>query len=176
MPTSTVEIPLSNRKMGLFAALMLFLTGCGIYIAYNADHLILNGVYNPTLVRAIGIGSAVLMAMLGFLFAKQMASKKPGLILNAEGFIDNSSDAAAGLVAWEDIIGLRDVRIGFFRFTAVLLHDPAKYIARPVKGATRRLFENYFTKYGSPVLLSTIMLQCTPDELKALLAARLTTS
>jgi hypothetical protein len=55
-----------------------------------------------------------------------------------------------------------------------MLRDPAKYIGRPAKGVTRQLFENYQKMYGSPVLLSTTMLQCTPDELKALLAARLT--
>lgn len=152
----------------------MFLLACGnLYIAYDAEHIVLNGVFNPPLVRLIGISGAVLLAALGFLYVKRMASKKPGLVLHAEGFIDNTSDAAAGLVAWEDITGLRDIKIGFFPFVAVLLRDPAKYIARPAKGATRRLLENYSKTYGSPVLLSTSMLQCTPDELKALLAARL---
>ena len=153
----------------------MFLLACGcLYIAYDAAHIVLNGVYNPPLVRAIGIAGAVLLAMLGFLFTKQLLSKSPGLVLNAEGFIDNTSGAAAGLVAWEDIVGLREVKVGFSRFIAVMLRDPAKYIGRPTKGATRHLFENYQKQYGSPVLLSTTMLECTPDELKAMLVARLT--
>lgn len=153
--------------------MMLFLACVSLYMAYDAEHIIFNGVFSPPLVRLIGISGAVLLGALGFLFIKQLLSKAPGLVLNAEGFIDNTSGAAAGLVAWDDIAGLRDINIGFSRFIAVLLRDPAKYIARPAKGATRRLFENYLQRYGSPVLLSTTMLQCTPDELKALLAARL---
>lgn len=174
MTLSTIEIPRSTRKTGLFAAFMFFLACDGLYLVYDAEHITLNGVFNPPLTRFIGISGAVLMAALGFLFTRQLLSKDPGLVLNTDGFIDNTSGGAAGLVAWEDVTGLREIKIGFSRFIAVLLRDPAKYIARPAKRATRRLFEDYLTRYGSPVLLSTTMLQCTPDELKALLAARLT--
>ena len=173
MIPATVEIPRSNRKTGLFAAFMFFLACDGLYLAYDAEHIILNGVYNPPLVRAIGIMGAVLMAMLGFLLIKQLRNKKPGLVLNAEGFIDNTSGAAAGLVAWEDIVGLGEIKIGFSRFIVVILRDPAKYIARPAKRATRHIFEDFLNRYGSPVLLSTSTLQCTPDELKTLLSARI---
>ena len=153
---------------------MMLLLGCGsLYMAYDAEHIILNGVYNPPIVRLIGISGAVLLGCIGFVLAKQLVSKKPGLVLNAEGFIDNTSGAAAGLVAWEDVVGLRDIKIGFFHFIAVMLHNPAKYVARPTKGASRQLFENYLNQYGTPLLLSTNMLQCTPDELKTLLAARI---
>ena len=153
---------------------MMFLLACaGLYMAYDAQHIVLNGVYNPPLVRFIGISGTVLLGLIGSVLARQLISKKPGLVLNAEGFIDNSRGAAAGLVAWEDIVELREVKIGFFRFVVVMLRDPSKYVARPTNAATRRLLEDSLNRYGSPVLLSTNMLKCTPDELTALLTARL---
>jgi hypothetical protein len=175
MAPPTLAIARSTRKTGLFAAFMLLLACVSLYMAYDAEHIVLNGVYNPALVRLIGISGAALLGALGALFINQLRSKTPGLELNAKGFIDNTSGAAAGLVAWEDVVGLQEVKIGFARFIAVMLRDPAKYIARPTTAATRQLFASYQKTYGSPILLSTTMLQCSPDELKNLLAARLTT-
>ncbi|MES1199699.1 MAG: STM3941 family protein, partial [Pseudomonadota bacterium] len=75
--------------------------------------------------------AAALLGALGAIFiTRKLFDKRPGLVLSAEGIVDNSSGVAAGLIPWSDIEAFNVAEIRGNKFIVVLVKDPEKYLQR----------------------------------------------
>ncbi len=103
---------------------------------------------------------------------RQMFDASPGLVVDAEGIIDDSSGVPAGRVFWSEMTGLRVVRIRRTRLLAIDVIDPQRFIAG-ASGMRRWAMAANARLYGTPVFISTVALRIRFDELVAILEARL---
>src|SRR5207248_5771457 len=89
----------------------------------------------------IGTGVAVVcigfFALCGLYCLVKMCDRAPGLVLDRDGIIDNSTGVAAGRVRWEEIIDIRFRMRGRQRLVTVDVVDPRRFVERG--GAVRRL-------------------------------------
>ena len=119
----------------------------------------------------MALHSLALMACTFFAFAmlfmlRRLAFRAPGLVLDAAGMIDRSSDLALGRVRWDEITEIRVTQSAGRRFLTVIVRDPAKFIARG-GWVHRRVNEANYRHAGSPVNVATWMLRIPFDDLVA---------
>src|SRR5262252_1286690 len=97
-------IELSHGKLLLliFGMLCFAIGGSWIVSWDDATILALRSFNDPIFVRTIGV-IAVLFAVAALIFGiRKLFDKKPGLVLSADGFTDNSSGLAAGFIPWSE--------------------------------------------------------------------------
>ena len=90
--------------------------------------------------------------------------RRPGLVIDDAGLIDNSSGLSAGRIPWSDIKGFTVNTIEKQRILAIEVHDPGKYVrqAHPLK---RPVIELNARHYGSPIQISAHALAIDFDTL-----------
>jgi hypothetical protein len=103
------------------------------------------------------------------LFIKKLPDNKPGLIINSEGIIDNSSGVSAGLVLWKDIIEITTSNVMNQKFLMFIVKNPEEYINRQNGIVKRKAMEMNYRSYGSPISISANTLDTNFEELYELL-------
>jgi hypothetical protein len=107
------------------------------------------------------VGFFVLCGLYGFV---RMCDRAPGLVLDRDGIIDNSTGTAAGRVRWEEITDIRFRMMGTQRFVTIDVVDPRRFVERG--GAVKRLMKRVNNAtLGSPINISIVGLAISPDEL-----------
>src|ERR1700682_4416800 len=106
----------------------------------------------------VGTGVAVVcigfFALCGLYCFVKMCDRAPGLVLDRDGIIDNSTGVAAGRVRWEEITDIRFRMMGRQRFVTIDVVDPRRFVERG--GAVRRLMTRLnTTTLGRPVHIPT---------------------
>jgi hypothetical protein len=155
-------IELSRGKLALVIAGSLLFVAAGIAFLMASDDgsLVtdLGRFVPPWFVHGLGIVSA-LFGVAGVVFGvRKSFDKAPGLILNAEGMVDNSSAVAAGFIPWSEITGLSIFQIHTQRMLVIHLADPAKYIERG-SAIKRSLNRANTSMCGSPIVISSTALR-----------------
>jgi hypothetical protein len=127
-------------------------------------------VLNPTafdaFFRVVAVIGILFCAFTGLYAARRVFDPNPGLVLDAEGIIDNSNAIGAGRIRWDEITEIRVTRAAAQRFLTVVVTDPRKFIDQG--GSLRRkLTEANFRKSGSPINITARTLRISFDELVA---------
>ena len=102
----------------------------------------------------------------GLLSLRKLLDPSPGLLIDSEGFTDNSSAMGAGRVEWKDVTGLRLSTISGQTFLTVDVANPEACIERfgPLAAQAARM---NLSIVGSPVNISANSLSTDLDELYA---------
>ncbi|MFB9079623.1 STM3941 family protein [Flavobacterium procerum] len=168
-PENQIEIPLSKKKMYLILAISILFVCLGIWFL-TAPPTIDHPIYgNPKFIFSCGIASIVFFGYAGFSIFKKLGDKKPGLLINSEGITDNSSNVAAGLILWSDIIRITTANVMNQKFLIIKVKNPNEYINRQNGILKRKTVEMNYKTYGSPISISANTLDTNFVELYNLL-------
>lgn len=138
--------------------LMIFVLIVWLYLTYNfAENIFILFVNN----RAVS-GSAVFSFLLnGFLVciciafliytAKRFLDKRPGLIINNMGVLDNSGLVSAGMVFWTDIVEINKSRVLFTECVLIKVKNPERYVSVQKNLFKRSWLNIENRRMGSPV-------------------------
>ncbi len=119
---------------------------------------------SPTLVYGIGIVSIVLFGLSGLFGIKKLFDKSPGLILNSEGILDNSSGLSAGLIPWSEVMDIGEYQVQKQKFISIHVQDPEKYANNG--NALKRMANRANIKMcGTPINISANSLKIGYKEL-----------
>lgn len=168
MPANDCEpvvIPLSRTKILLLSlASALFVIG-GIWLISTAGERA--GVDQYIHIVAGTAGVAFFGLCYIYLTAK-LLDRRPGLVIDSEGIIDNSGGVSAGRIDWHDVQGFSQLRIHSQVLITIHVADPIKYINRG-NVLRRWLMRLNLRYYGSPIHIFANSLQIDALRLKALL-------
>lgn len=172
-PTDETVIELSKTKIAL-----LVLGSCA-FVAAGAWLLTLDAAEvrsgrsfrlffnDPWVVRGAGVASVVAFGLLGLYGLGKLFDKRPGLVLNESGIVDNASAVAAGFIPWSEVLGAGVFEVQKQKMLVIGVRDPQKYIGRG--GALRRaLNEANYKMSGSPIAISSVALKVDFSELVSL--------
>jgi hypothetical protein len=120
--------------------------------------------HNPYFVHGVGILGALVFGICAVWWAVKMFDTKPGLILEYEGFTDNSSPISPGFVPWSDVTGLSVFKIKNTRSLVITVSDPDRYIKRG-NAFRRALIRSNVSTCGSPIRIASNDLTVNFDEL-----------
>jgi hypothetical protein len=160
-----IIIPQSKSNVILLLLGALAFVGASLWIWFIADT---QTRFNPLFVKGIAIVGVVFFALCAFYSCVKVFDGKPGLIIDKEGIVDNSSAVAAGRIPWIEISELRVAEIAGQRFVTILVSDPQRYVGR--SGSLRRMLNAANLKMtGSPINISSNSLAIKFDELQQVL-------
>lgn len=163
--SNDIVIALSKRKILLLLAGSVAFVATGIVLWTIADT---QNRYNALFVKAVALACVTFFGMCGLYACLKLFDSKPGLIIDAEGLVDNSSAVAAGRIPWSEVVGLSVTKIARSSFVTVQVPDPYKYVERA--GALQRIASTANTKLvGSPINISSLALKIPFDELVQIL-------
>jgi hypothetical protein len=165
-PDRTI-IKLSKKKIIWLVLLSWVFVALGIVILSLNDASIRAMGRNPTFIHGVGIAGVVFFSVCGVYAFVKLFDRKPGLIFDAVGIVDNASGIAAGLIRWSEII---DAKIFAFRrqeYLIIEVKDPEKYLHRG--NWLKRLAVNANYKLcGSPIAITPIVLKTDFSEVLSL--------
>jgi hypothetical protein len=121
----------------------------------------------PMYARALGLLSIVIFGMLALFFFKKLFDKKPGLVFNNSGIVDNASAVPAGFIPWSEITGYDIFEMPQQKMLIIRVTDPEKYVDRG-NAVQRKLNQANYKMCGSPITISANALKINFVELNSL--------
>lgn len=85
---------------------------------------------DPLFVHGVGIAGMVFFSLTGVVGIRKLFDKKPGLVLNSAGIIDNSSGLAAGFIPWSEITGAEIYEVRRQKMLIIKVRNPETFIQR----------------------------------------------
>jgi hypothetical protein len=159
-----IVVAVSKTKTGLILLGSTGFVATNIWLWFNADQDLGR---NALFVELAAIAGGTFFAACGLAALFKLFDSAPGLIIDAEGIVDNSSGVSAGRIPWKDIRGFHVTTIRSQRFLTVEVHDAQKYIRR-ANGLKRLLVSMNAKYFGGPVQISTNALRISFDRLQSL--------
>lgn len=163
-------IALSKGKLVLLlVGALLFVVGAWWMYRLDPAEILRYGRYhNPLLVHGIGIVGMAFFGAVALFVVRKLFDRTPGLIVDAEGIVDNASGIAVGRIVWADILGFEERRVYNQRLLSVQLKNPEVYVTKspPLR---RLLLRGNLALGYSPVVLSSNALSIDFDTLCAVL-------
>ena len=123
--------------------------------------------YPPLYVEGASVLAIAFFGLCALYGLFKLFDGSPGLVLDREGLIDNSSGLAAGRVAWREIRDLHVVVVSGQRFLAFVVDHPEKYLGEG-NVLKRFLVRMNYRSHGAPILISAHSLKVNFEELEQL--------
>jgi hypothetical protein len=166
---SETIIALSKTKL-----LLLILGACGFVVIgawlWSLDETTIRSQHrfnSPVLVYGIGLVSILFFGLCGVFAIRKLFDKRPGLIFNSSGLVDNASGVSAGFIPWSEVIGSEIFEIQNQKTLLIKVKNPEQYIERG--GPLRRTLNRANYKMsGSPIGIPSNALKVNFAELCAL--------
>ena len=138
----------------------------GGYWMFSADAATIKQgpINNPLFVHGMGIAGMVFFSLTGIFGIRKLFDKRPGLVLNSSGILDNSSGVAAGFVPWSEITGAEIYEIHRQKSLIIKVRNPEEFIQRGnlLKRMTVRMS---YKMCGSPIAITPNTLKISFPEL-----------
>ena len=167
-----IEIQLSKTKMVLtFLGSMMFV-GIGLWLLINppsSNHWFFG---NPTVILITGIASVMFFGLGVIISIRKFLDKQPGLTINRQGIIDNSSGISAGLIPWTDIQEIKTYQVLNQKFLMFKVSNPEDYLEKIKNPLKRKAMKMNYKTYGLPISISNA-LQIKFDDLHKLLTDKM---
>jgi hypothetical protein len=156
-----VAIPLNKRKLVVLVLAALGFVVVGVMVWLLADAI-------PGLGSLLIKGAAVLVVgfcgLCGAYGLLKLFDTAPGLVLDQQGIIDNSSAVAAGRIRWDEITEIRFSTLEGQQFLTVQVANPKRFVE--MGGFFRRMLNRANTwLVGSSINISASSLRISFDEL-----------
>lgn len=171
--TDETIIELSRTKLALVILGSCAFVGAGAWMfSFDAERIRAERPFGPIfgepwVVYGVGLASITFFGACGVYALLKLFDKRPGLILNSSGLVDNASGVAAGFIPWSEVLGAGVYEVQGQKMLIIGLRDPQKYIDRG--NAVRRLLNRSSHRMtGSPVAVSSVALKIDFKELVSL--------
>lgn len=163
-----IRIPLSKTKI------ILLLIGALIFILGDAWGVIdperfSSITFSKNAVSISGLAGVLFFGLCFVFIAKKVFSRKPGLIINNDGIIDNSNATSVGLIAWDDITGMKPLEIASSKILVIMTSNPEKYIEHSKNIISKKAMKANYKMYGSPLSIISNSLKIKFSELENLI-------
>jgi hypothetical protein len=168
-----MEIPLSRKKMTMTFLGSIVVVGIGVWFLINLPKISNPILGNPTVIFIVGLASVLFFGLVAITIFRKLSDKKPGLIINRQGIIDNSSGVSAGLILWTDIEDIKVSQAMNQKFLMFIVKNPQAYLNKVTNPLKRKGMEMNYRTYGSPISISANSLQINFDNLYSLLTEKL---
>ena len=115
-PSESIAIPLSKKGLALYCLGGAAFVALGIWLFLNPDYVRRR---NPLFVKAVAVVCVGFFGLIAVQAGARLFDRSPGLIIDAEGIVDNSGGLAAGRIPWSDIKRIRTTTSAEQRFLTI---------------------------------------------------------
>ena len=167
-----IEIKLSKHKLTLMFVGSIIFIGLGIWLVIDPSKFISIRIHSTTKIFIGGLAGIVFFGLCGIFIVIKLFDKRPGLIINDEGIMDNSSGLTVGQIYWRDVTKIKTTRVYRQNLLLLIVDNPETYIDRQKNIVKRKAMQLTLNIYDSPISISANGLQCSFEELKNILDAK----
>jgi hypothetical protein len=154
-------IRLSKSKLVLLILGAVAFVGASVWIWSISE---IQTRFDPLFVKAIAVAGVSFFGLCAIYGCFKVFDFRPGLIIDDQGIVDNSSAVAAGRILWHEVIGLKVSEIARQRFITIEVVDPKRFVDRG--SFLSRMLNAANTKMtGSPINISSNTLCIEFDDL-----------
>ena len=154
-------IPLSKTKIILLTiGSMAFVAASGWMWTIGGPEMTMDTL----LYKLVSVVGVLFFGMTGIYGLTKLFDNKPGLIINQQGLMDNSSAVSGKLIKWSDIESFEVSQIQSTKFILIFVQNPQHYIDQASYVGRFWMKMNHKT-YGTPLSISSNSLKCNFDEL-----------
>lgn len=157
--TKVVPLLLGSAAFVAIGILMLTLDDAAIQSRRGAG--------DSLFVRGLGLAAILFFGSFALYALKKLFDKKPALIFNSSGLIDNASSISAGFIPWSEVLGAEIVEIEKQKLLVIEVAGPEQYIARG-NSLQRKLNQANYNLVGSPISITANTLEISFSELISL--------
>jgi hypothetical protein len=119
----------------------------------------------PAKIMIAGFASVLFFGLCAFFLVRKLGDRKPGLVIDSRGLLDNSSGVSAGQILWSDIDRISVIEIHGQKLIMLQVTNPQHYIDKQTSGFKRKLMTMNYEMYGTPLSISSNGLKISFDEL-----------
>jgi hypothetical protein len=123
-------VPLNKIKLRKHLGISIVFVGIGLYILTIDVEKQTGFLKDNFLLKMLGIILILCFCILSVYYVKKWRDKKPALIINNDGIIDNSSIFSVGHILWEDAKYISVEEVYKNRSICIFLDNPDKYLNR----------------------------------------------
>lgn len=165
-----IEIPISKVKLVLLLLGMLLIIPMSYLMIVDPEKYSLAYRFNqPGLIRAIGILAFSMFGIIAVYLVFKLFDKKPGLIIDEQGIIDNSSGTSVGRIEWADITEIKTFNIMSNKSILLMTDQPEKYIDKAKNRIAKRAMISNHKMSKTPLSIPVVALKINHEDLKKLL-------
>lgn len=168
-----IIIPRNKFKIAFLALGAVAFVAVGIWLVQIATSVLLGDAANtfdddhPAYTLSVGLMSIVFFGPAGLILIRKLFNNAPGLVINSEGILDNSTAVAAGFIPWDEITTFLPQTHAGKKFLVVFVRDPDRYANKG--GLLKRLMNKANRSLtGSPINISMGTLKIKSDELESI--------
>lgn len=164
---SAILIPLSKRKIILcFLGSLAFVAG-SVWMWSIAD---VQQHRSPLYAKGVALFAGGFFSLCAIYYCIKLFDRRPGLIVDTQGIVDNSSGVAVGRIPWGEIVGLKVCQYGRSRFLTIVVSNPDDYLGR--SAFLPRMLNSMNTRLtGSPINIPSTTLALKFEDLVGILTA-----
>jgi hypothetical protein len=148
--TEQIEIPLSKNKLILALMGSIVFVGIGLWFVFLAISKV-----SQAYISLVGLATIIFFGTCAVFIGKKIGDKTPGLVINKQGILDNSSGVAAGLVLWTDMNEIKLTNVAGQRFIMLIVKNPEEYINRQKGFIKKKSMWMNHRFYGSPISIGS---------------------
>lgn len=153
-------------KLLFFSILFLIVSLWILVYQPTVRNVIVNNFIIKNAVSILGL----FMGLFGIYFTtKKLFDKKPAVVIDTIGILDNSSAVSLGRILWEDIVAISEKTFANQKFIIIYLKNPEDYISKETNVIKRNMIKMNLKQSGSPVSISVNGLKISFNELKNIL-------
>jgi hypothetical protein len=155
--------------------LLLLLLGASAFVAVGVWMFSLDaasiqsrrGGNDPAFVHGLGLAAILFFGLCGLYALKKLFDKKPALVFNNSGIVDNASSVSPGFIPWSEVVGAELWEMQKQKLLIVKVRDPQEYFERgnPLR---RKLNQANHKMVGSPISIHSNALKIEFSELASL--------
>ena len=167
-----VEVALSKSKLVMLLFFSVLFLTISIWILVRQPE-VSNPLFGNFIIKNVVSLLGILMGAFGvYFFTKKIFDKKPGVVIDSIGIIDNSSGASIGRIPWTDVMIIDHREFLNQKSVTIYLKKPEEYINKETNPIKRRLLKMSFKETGSPVNISPNGLKIPFNELKYIITQK----
>lgn len=156
-----IVILLNKKRIGFF-----FLVVVGFFIIHLWLFKFPESVpiFNSKFLKVFSVFAMIFLLFLGIFYSIKFFDKNPGLIINEEGIIDNSSVSCAGLIKWENITDVKIIENYGQEVLIIEVNNADEIISK--KSGLKKIIMNSNKSYlGTPIQIPNNILEHEMQEL-----------
>jgi len=167
--TDKIIISLSKSKITLLLTGSIVFVILGILFILHPERFLTIFFKNEEIIRITGFTSVGFFGLCAIFYVIKLFDNKPGLIIDKNGILDNSSGISSGLIPWQDIQDINVLKIVRQKIILIVVSNPEDYIVRQKSGFKRKISRLNYNKYETPVQITANGLKIGFNELLSLI-------
>jgi hypothetical protein len=156
----TIEIEINKKRIITLLIISALIIPWAVFYCYS---LYLEGVIALKLIIIL-VGAIPFLIWFFWSNLKKIIDKKPGLIIDNQGIIDNMGFSEIGIISWNDITHAKVVKHKLSEYLLIGIKNNEKIINR-LSGVKKTIVSKQLEIFGTPIVISINNLKIDKAEL-----------